>query len=77
MPNHAPFNALPLKTDINQVNVKTGYWQQKSEGFDFSKEDQINEREFSEVIWKAIKGEKSELPSPKRASFVKNLDFDL
>jgi hypothetical protein len=77
MPNNAPFNALPLKTDINQVNVKTGYWQQKSEGFDFSKEDQINEREFSEVIWKAIKGEKSELPSPKRASFVKNLDFDL
>jgi YVTN family beta-propeller protein len=77
MPNHAPFNALPLKTDINQVNVKTGYWQQKSEGFDFSKEDQINDREFSEVIWKAVKGEKSELPSPKRASFVKNLDFDL
>ncbi len=77
IPNHTTFNALPLQTDINQVNVKTGYWQQKSEEFDFSKEDQINDREFSEVIWKAVKGEKAELPSPKRASFVKNLDVDL
>jgi YVTN family beta-propeller protein len=77
IPNLTPFNLMPLQTDINAKNISTGYWQQKSEAFDFSKEDRINDREFSEVIWKAVKGEHSELPSPKRAAFVKTTDIDL
>jgi len=75
-PNLTPFTALPLQTDINAKNIKTGYWQQKSETFDFSKEDRINDREFSEVIWKAVKGEHSVLPAPKRAAFVNNTKKD-
>jgi hypothetical protein len=67
--NLSGFTSRPLKTDINAVNVKTGFWQQKSEGFDFSKEDRINDQAFSEVIWKAVKGENAVLPAPKRAAF--------
>ncbi|MFM9945989.1 MAG: bifunctional YncE family protein/alkaline phosphatase family protein [Bacteroidia bacterium] len=75
-PNLDKFTALQLQTDINAKNIKTGYWQQKSETFDFSAEDRINDRDFSEVIWKAVKGENAELPAPKRAAFVKNVKGD-
>jgi len=72
-PNLNPFFARPLQTDINAVNTKVGFWQEKSEKFDFSKEDMVNDFEFNEVIWKAVKGEHSEVPSPMRAAFVKRV----
>ncbi|MES1217549.1 MAG: alkaline phosphatase family protein, partial [Bacteroidota bacterium] len=58
-PDPAGFTAKPLQ------------WQRKSETFDFTKEDRIPDREFTEVIWKAVKGENAIVPAPKRAAFVK------
>ena len=69
-----PFHAKPLQTDINAVNTVENVWQRKSEQFDFSKEDRIPDRLFTEVIWKAIKGENSVVPPPRRAAFVKESD---
>ena len=46
-------------------------WQRKSEQFDFSKEDRAPDRLFTEVIWKAVKGENAIVPAPKRAAFFK------
>ncbi len=51
-----PFDAKPLQTDINARNTVENAWQRKSETFDFSKEDRIPDRIFTEVIWKAVKG---------------------
>jgi YVTN family beta-propeller protein len=65
------FTAKPLQTDINEKNQVTNAWQRKSETFDFTKEDKINDREFTEVIWKAVKGEAAVVPAPKHAAFVK------
>ena len=70
-PNSTPYNAKPLQVDINQKNNGENAWQRKSETFDFSKEDAIPDDEFSEVIWKAVKGIDSPMPAPKRAAFVK------
>ena len=56
-PDLTPFNAKPLQHDINEKNAVENAWQRKSETFDFSKEDRIPDREFTEVIWKAVKGE--------------------
>jgi hypothetical protein len=39
--------------------------------FDFSKEDRIPDLAFSEVIWKAVKGEASQMPAPRRSAFIK------
>ncbi len=66
-----PFNAKPLQTDINQKNTIENAWQRESEKFDFSKEDMIPDRAFTEVIWKAVKGADAIVPAPKRAAFVK------
>jgi YVTN family beta-propeller protein len=66
-----PFHARPLQTDINAVNTIENAWQRKSETFDFSGEDRIPDRVFTEVIWKAVKGENAPVPAPRRAAFVK------
>ncbi len=70
-PDNTVFNAKPLQTNINAVNTIENAWQRKSETFDFSKEDRVPDRLFTEVIWKAVKGENSVVPAPRRAAFVK------
>jgi YVTN family beta-propeller protein len=64
------FYVRPLQTDITQKNTASNIWQRKSENFDFSKEDLVPDRLFTEVIWKAVKGEDAVVPPPKRAAFI-------
>ncbi len=68
-----PFIAKPLQVNINDKNTVQNAWQRKSESFDFSKEDKIPDREFTEVIWKAVKGDEAKVPAPKRAAFVNTI----
>ena len=70
-PNLTPFNAKPLQVDINEKNKVENAWQRISEKLDFSKEDRAPDRLFTEVIWKAVKGEHANVPAPKRAAFFK------
>jgi len=69
-----PFSSKPLQTDIASVNTVENVWQRKSEGFDFSREDRVPDRQFTEVIWKAVRGENAVVPVPRRAAFVKESD---
>jgi YVTN family beta-propeller protein len=68
------FDAKPLQTDITAVNTAENVWQQKSENFNLTKEDMVPEHEFTEVIWKAVRGANSVPPPPRRAAFVKDSD---
>ncbi len=70
-PDLTGFNAKSLQYDINERNKATNAWQRKSETFDFTKEDKVNDQEFTEVVWKAVKGENATVPAPKHAAFVK------
>jgi hypothetical protein len=70
-PDHPPFKVRPSTIDLNAVNLAENKWQKKSEKFDFSKEDMISDREFSEVIWKAVKGLDSPCPPSVSAAFFK------
>ncbi len=70
-PDLTPFDTRPLQTDITAVNTVENAWQRKSEGFDFTREDRVPDRLFTEVIWKAVKGEHAIVPAPRRAAFVK------
>ncbi|MEP6467830.1 MAG: hypothetical protein ABJB05_16080, partial [Parafilimonas sp.] len=70
-PDLTPYNVKPLQYDISQKNTAENAWQRESERFDFSKEDMIPDRAFTEVIWKAVKGADAIVPAPKRAAFVK------
>lgn len=66
-----PFISVPALVDLNEKNHKRTPSAKISEGFDLSKEDAIPDLVFSEVIWKAIKGEESVMPVPTRSAFLK------
>jgi len=68
-PGHPPFSVRPCNIDLNKVNVAENLWQRKSETFNFAKEDRINDADFNEVIWKAVKGTDSECPPAVHAAF--------
>jgi YVTN family beta-propeller protein len=68
-PDHPVFTARPCNIDLNLKNLAENQWQKKSEKFDFTKEDMISDREFSEVIWKAVKGIESPCPPTVHAAF--------
>lgn len=62
--------ALPAGIDLNERNERSTASARLSEQFDFSKEDAINDLVFNEVIWKAVKGEHSIMPAPRRSAFL-------
>jgi YVTN family beta-propeller protein len=67
----SPFKAIEPLHDINERNVADNELSKKSQYFNLAKLDAVPEREFNEVLWKAIKGLNSEMPAPVRAAFVK------
>jgi YVTN family beta-propeller protein len=70
-PNKTGFVAKPLQWDINEKNTQHTAMQRKSELFNFKKEDNVNDHDFTEVLWKGLKGENAIVPAPKRAAFLK------
>lgn len=68
---HAPFTALPANVDLNEKNKVASIWQEKSELFNFAKEDAVPDMEFNFVLWHGLKGSHIPYPAPKRAAFLK------
>jgi YVTN family beta-propeller protein len=69
-PDSRGFTAVPAQIDLNEKNTVLTAGSEESSHFDFSKEDNIPDLVFSEVIWKAVKGEKSVMPAPRRSAFL-------
>jgi hypothetical protein len=69
-PDHAPFSVKQINVDLNDKNLATSKWQEMSETFDFTAEDRVNDSQFNEVIWKAVKGLDSPCPPSVRAAFL-------
>jgi YVTN family beta-propeller protein len=70
-PDYTGFTALPAQVDITEKNLVWNELSERSAQFDLSKEDRVPDMEFSEVIWKGVKGLHSIMPAPKRAAFIK------
>jgi hypothetical protein len=69
-PDLTPFESVSANIDINEKNVAHTASSRLSETFDFSKEDRAPDLLFSQVIWKAVKGEESTMPAPRRSAFL-------
>ncbi len=69
-PDHPPFTTRHCFVDLNEKNSALSIWQKKSEEFDFSQEDRIDDTAFNEVIWRAVKGLDSPCPAVVRAAFL-------
>jgi len=70
-PDSTAFQSVPAQVNLNDRNTASNVWQQRSEKFNFAKEDAAPDLEFSMVLWHAIKGDNVPFPGPKRAAFVK------
>jgi hypothetical protein len=75
-PDLSAFQSVVANVDLNEKNTKNTHSARLSQTFDFSKEDRIPDLVFSEVIWKAVKGEDSIMPAPRRSAFFKVIDED-
>jgi len=67
----SPYQSVSAYVDLNEKNTKNTHSARLSQTLDFSKEDRIPDLVFSEVIWKAVKGEDSMMPAPRRSAFLK------
>jgi DNA-binding beta-propeller fold protein YncE len=56
--------------DLTQKNKEDAWGAKISNTFDFDKEDRVDERQFNEVIWHAVKGPDVPMPAPVHAAFV-------
>lgn len=70
-PDYTAFQSVPANISTDTRNTARTASARLSETFDFTKEDRIPDLIFSQVIWKAVKGEHSEMPAPRRSAFVK------
>lgn len=70
-PDFSPYTVLPEQVDINERNTKDNELAKISATFNLSKEDEVPDDIFNEVIWKGIKGIDSIMPAPRHSAFVK------
>jgi YVTN family beta-propeller protein len=73
-PNLTPFNSVPAQVNLNDKNTKNTPSARLSATFNFTKEDAVPDLVFSEVIWKAVKGEDSVMPAPRHSAFVRIIE---
>ena len=68
-PNLGTYDHVPAKVDVREMNKPGGFGAAWMEKQDIAKEDTLDDLLFSEIIWKAVRGERSPMPPPVRAAF--------
>lgn len=69
-PDLTPYECRSVTGDMNAKNDRLAWGAEKSARFNLAKEDQADDLEFNEIIWKAVKGADSPMPAPVHAAFV-------
>jgi hypothetical protein len=69
-PDRSGYRHVVPQVDLGETNKENSAGAKLSEGFDFTKEDRVDDRLFNEVIWHAVKGPGVPMPAPVRAAFV-------
>lgn len=66
-----PYKVKPANVDLEQRNVVLNKSAERSEKWNFAREDAAPDLDLNEVVWKSVKGEDSVMPAPRRSGFVK------
>ena len=69
-PNFKPYALRPAQVSLDTRNLAVNELSRISETFNLAQLDAVPERLFNEVLWKAVKGEHSEMPAPRRSAWV-------
>jgi hypothetical protein len=70
-PNFRPYTLRPATTPLGAHNTAFNAPARRALRFDMSREDAAPDLAFNENIWQAIRGEKSQMPAPRRAAFLR------
>jgi DNA-binding beta-propeller fold protein YncE len=73
-PDFRPFKAIPSNINLDDRNAGNDNLSRQFDYFDFAKEDKVPDLEFNRLLWKAMKGEDSEMPAPRRGAWVKEAE---
>ena len=68
-PDFSPYKHEPARTNLKAVNVAGAWGADWSGKANLAKEDQADDLQFNEVIWKSVKGADSKMPAPVRSAF--------
>jgi DNA-binding beta-propeller fold protein YncE len=72
-PNLTPFAHRAANVDLHELNAAGAFGAAESARMDFTREDAADDLLLNEVIWRSVRGPKSKMPPPVRASFVRVL----
>ena len=70
-PDTSPYVYRRASIDIEEKNARGAFGQQRSEEFDFSRQDAVPDLELSEIVWRSVRGTGSPMPAPVRSAFVR------
>ncbi len=70
-PDLTPFRARPALVDLDKKNVAVVDLQKEIDHLDWVNADALPDLLFNRVVWKAVKGNDSEMPAPRRGGFVR------
>ena len=75
-PDVSAYESKAATYNIKEMNKKLTTLAKRSAEFNLAEIDAAPDLEFNEVIWKTVKGLDSEMPTPVRSAFVKQLKSD-
>ncbi len=64
------YQHVPANVDLNEKNKPGAFGAAKFTEQDLATEDAVDDLQFTEVIWRSVKGPTSRVPPPVRAAFV-------
>lgn len=70
-PDFKPYKFKPENIDLDQKNMAWNKSAERSQQWNFAKEDAAPDLDLNEVVWKSVRGEDSVMPAPRRSAFVK------
>lgn len=70
IPDLKAYKAKPANVNLNERNLAVNKSSERSEKWNFAREDAAPDIDLNEVVWKSIKGEASIMPAPRRSAFV-------
>jgi YVTN family beta-propeller protein len=75
-PDRRPYPAIRARVPLDEKNGASAPGARASARMDFSAPDRAPDLELNEIVWKAMRGERSVMPPPRRAAFVKAVEKD-
>jgi DNA-binding beta-propeller fold protein YncE len=73
-PDFTPFKAIIPDVNLDERNVSVSPLAKQFDYFDFAGEDRVPDLLFNQLLWKALKGEDSEMPAPRRGAWALKME---